>query len=200
MQLVGVEIDLQESWPFGDLARDQRFGKRVLDVPLQRAAQRTRPVERIEALFGEFVLCRFRDLQRDVPFAERLFRVFQQKRDDLRDLLPVQGMEDDDLVDSVDQLRSQMASKLLRDPCLHLLVAHLGFDRGGVGGDRFDQMRADVAGHQDHRILEVHDATLTVGQPSVIKDLQQDIVDIRMRLLDLVEQNDAVRSPTNGFG
>ena len=43
-------------------------------------------------------------------------------------------------------------------------------------------------------------AALTVGQDAVLKDLQQDVEHIRVRLLDLIEQDDRVRMTADLFG
>jgi hypothetical protein len=40
----------------------------------------------------------------------------------------------------------------------------------------------------------------SIGQLPVFKNLQQDVEDIRMRLLDFVEQNDGVGSTLDAFG
>ncbi len=50
------------------------------------------------------------------------------------------------------------------------------------------------------RVAEVHRAPLAVGQPSVLQDLQQHVEHVRVRLLDLVEQDHAVRAPPHGLG
>ena len=44
-----------------------------------------------------------------------------------------------------------------------------------------------------HHVAEVRLAAVVVGQRAVVHDLQQDVEDVRMRLLDLVEQQHAVR-------
>ena len=59
---------------------------------------------------------------------------------------------------------------------------------------------ADVRGHDDDRVLEVDGASLAVGQPAVVEDLQQDVEHVVVRLLDLVEQDDAVRPAPHRFG
>ena len=51
---------------------------------------------------------------------------------------------------------------------------------------------ADVGGHDEHRVLEVHGAALAVGQPAVVEDLEQDVEHVVVGLLDLVEQHDRV--------
>ena len=55
-----------------------------------------------------------------------------------------------------------------------------------------DEAGADVRRHDDDRVLEVHPVAEAVGEVAVLEHLQQDVEDIRMRLLDLVEQHDRV--------
>ena len=79
----------------------------------------------------------------------------------------------DDLIDTVDELRSNGRTQLL-----------------------FRQVR----GHDDERILEVHQPAFVVCQTTVIQHLQQDVEHIRMRFFDFIEQNHRVRFSTNCFG
>src|SRR2546421_232484 len=55
-----------------------------------------------------------------------------------------------------------------------------------------EEARAQVRGHDDDRVLEVDGVAEAVGQLTVLKHLQQNVVNIRVRLLDLVQQNDRV--------
>ena len=59
---------------------------------------------------------------------------------------------------------------------------------------------SQVAGHDDDRVGEVHQPSLSVGQPSVVQDLEQDVEHIRMGLLDLIEQHDRIRTPPDDLG
>ena len=43
-------------------------------------------------------------------------------------------------------------------------------------------------------VPEVHHPALAVGQPAVVENLEQHVEHVRMRLLDLVEQDHAVRA------
>ena len=83
-------------------------------------------------------------------------------------------VELDDLVDPVQELRPEELAQRL-------------------GG-------ADVRGHHDHRVPEVDRAALAVGQPAVVQDLEQHVEDLRVRLLDLVEQDDRVRAAADRLG
>ena len=57
-----------------------------------------------------------------------------------------------------------------------------------------------VGGHDDDHVAEVRLAPVVVGQRTVIHDLQQQVEDFRMRLLDFIEQQYAVRLLGDGLG
>ena len=61
-------------------------------------------------------------------------------------------------------------------------------------------MAADVRRHDDDRITEVDRAALSVGQATVVENLQEDIEHIGVCLFDLVEEDHAVRTAPHGFG
>ena len=58
--------------------------------------------------------------------------------------------------------------------------------------------RAGVRREDQHDVPEVGLAAGVVGERRVVHHLQQDVVDVRMRLFDLVEQHDAVRMRAHG--
>ena len=57
-----------------------------------------------------------------------------------------------------------------------------------------DEVGADVRREQDDRVLEVDAAPLAVLHPSLVEHLEEQLVHIGVRLLDLVEQHHAVRA------
>ena len=61
-------------------------------------------------------------------------------------------------------------------------------------------MRAEVRGHHDHGVLEVDGAALAVGHAAVVEHLQQHVEHVRVRLLDLVEQDHAVGLAAHRLG
>eukprot|EP01136_Pigoraptor_vietnamica_P037821 Opistho-1_new@106316 len=101
-------------------------------------------------------------------------------------------MEHHGLVDAVQELRPevhlQLAPHRLADQ-LRVLPRHL-----------HDEVGAEVAGHHDHGVLEVHRAALSVGQTAVVQHLQQHVEHIRVGLLDLVEQQHAVGLAAHRLG
>ena len=60
--------------------------------------------------------------------------------------------------------------------------------------------RAKVGGHDDHRVLEVNLAALRIGQAAFFQNLQQRVEDIRVSLLDLIEEDDREGTTTDLFG
>ena len=49
-------------------------------------------------------------------------------------------------------------------------------------------------------VAKVDGAALAVGEAPVVQDLQQHVEYVRMRLLDLIEQDDAVRPAPHRLG
>src|SRR6202795_2014759 len=60
--------------------------------------------------------------------------------------------------------------------------------------------RADVRSHDEDGVLEVHRVAQTVGELAVFKHLQQDVENIRVRLLDFVQQHDRVGRALHTLG
>jgi hypothetical protein len=54
-------------------------------------------------------------------------------------------------------------------------------------------LRTGIGGHDQDDVAEVDLLAVVVGQLAVIHDLQQDVEQVRMRLLDFVEQQHAMR-------
>ena len=58
---------------------------------------------------------------------------------------------------------------------------------------------AQVAGHDQDRVLEIHRPALAVGDPAVIQHLQQHIEHIGMRFFHFIEQDDTIGMAPDGF-
>ena len=102
-------------------------------------------------------------------------------------------MEHHQFVQPIDELGTEVLLHDFHHGILHARVVVFA-------GHFLDHLRAQVAGHDDHRVAEIHGAALTVGQATVVEHLQQHVEDIVMGLLDLVEQDHAVRPAAHGFG
>ena len=60
--------------------------------------------------------------------------------------------------------------------------------------------RTGIGGHDQDHVAEIDRLAVMVGQFAVVHHLQQDVVEILMRLLDLVEQQHAMRMLIDGIG
>src|SRR5438445_4959133 len=144
----------------GEPAFEDLFRERVLDALLDRALERPRAVDRIEAGPGELREGAVSNFQSHLELREALLEVAQLDLRDVPDVLLVQGMEHDDLVDAVDELGPELRLHLRQDR---------GLDEAGIVAlHLLDHVRAEVGGHHDHRLLYIHCASLSCGTGSSI--------------------------------
>jgi hypothetical protein len=74
-----------------------------------------------------------------------------------------QGVEHHHLVDAVDEFGAEIGLHFGHDRQLDHLVI--------VTGHALDHLAAQVAGHDNDRVLEVHGAALAIGHAAVVQDL-----------------------------
>ena len=111
-------------------------------------------------------------------------------------------MEYDDVVDPVQELGPEglLEAVINRVPeplFIHVRVLAIGAEAKGLALQR---LGAQIAGHYDHGVAEINGAAVSVGQASVLQDLQQNVEHVRMGLFDLVEEDHAVGPPSHRFG
>ena len=63
-----------------------------------------------------------------------------------------------------------------------------------------EELRAEVRGHDQNRVLEVHGPALAIGQAAIVEHLQQHVEDLRIGLLNLIEQHHGIRAAAYGLG
>ena len=130
--------------------------------------------------------------ERDLALLQELLQPPRLDIDDAAHVLALQSVEQNDLVDPIEEFRTEARTHLR-----HHQVAHL------VGvlavGLRHQILGAEIRGHHDERVAEVDGAALAVGQPAVVEHLQQHVEDVRVGLLDLVEQHDLIGPPPHGL-
>src|SRR6478736_5400330 len=185
---LGVDLDVLAG---REVPEQDPLRQGVLDLALDGAAQRTRTEHGAVALLGEQVLGGLRELHAHVLVLEPLVELGDLEVDDLDDLVAAQVREDDGVVDTVEELGPEVLLELVGDLGLHPLVVRAAVGSGreahvGLG----DVPRAEVGRHDDDGVLEVDHPTLRVGEAAVLEHLQQRVEDLRMGLLDLVEEND----------
>ena len=121
----------------------------------------------------------------------------QLELDDLGHVLPASsGPEDDDVVHPVQELGPEVVAQFAPHPLFDRAPSRPSRPPPGLD----DVLAADVRGHDDHRVPEVHHPALPVGQAAVIENLEQDVEDVGMGLFDLVEQDHAVGPAADRLG
>src|SRR5215218_1957643 len=190
--VVGLDYDLGA---VGNLAAQDHLAHGVFDHALQHALQGARPEGWVVALIGELVQGLVGELDRHVALDELLAEALYLDLDDMAHVLALELVEDDDLVDPVEELGTEDLAQLARDAALHLLVgetALVGAEAQRLG--LVDRLRPDVGGHDENDVLEVHGASLRISELPVLQYLQHDVEDVGVGLLDLVEEDDRVRT------
>ena len=175
------------------------FGQRILDLTLDRATQRARTQNRIEAHVREQLAGRVRQLQAHILRLHTLRQLRNHQVDDARNLRLGQRREHDRVVDTVEELRAEVLLELLRNLRLHTAVVVRRVFRGLEAREDtlVDVASTQVRRHDNDGVLEVHLATLRVRQATLLQDLEQRVEDIRVSLLDLVEEDDRERLATD---
>src|SRR2546429_9656886 len=107
----------------------------------------------------------------------------------LRDVLARKRAENYHVVLPIQELGPERLAQELEYLGLHLLPV--------LGARLEDVLRPNVRSHDQHGVPEVDGATLRVGEPPIVEDLEQYVEDVGVRLLDLVEQHHGVGAPAD---
>ena len=167
---------------------------------LDDAAYRTCPELGVVAFLADPFNCSGRIVKLDAIDLQEAGRAVELDADDLVDLAATQRSEDDGLIDTIEELRTDRLLQKAEYQLTRLVDSSLLTACGDVGEALTDEVGAEVARHDDDRILEVHQTALIIRQTTVIKDLQEDIEDVGVSLLDLVEEDDGVGLAADRFG
>ncbi len=147
---------------------------------------------RVVAPIGEQLFCFRRELELDAAFDEQLLHALELDLDDVADLVAAELVEDDHIVDAVQELGLEVRAQRLVDAALHLAALALAeFD---------DELAPQIRSQDQHGVLEIDGAALAIGEAPIVEDLEQRVEDVRVCLLDLVEENDTVWASPHRFG
>ncbi|EPY19096.1 ATP-dependent Clp protease ATP-binding protein subunit ClpB [Strigomonas culicis] len=176
-----------------DATVEQHDGQLVQQLRLDEALQRSRAVDGAVAVLPEPVEDSDRDLELDALLRQHGLHLLEQQLHDGADVRAREAVEHDDVVEPIDELGRHALAHLL-----HYLRHRLRAG-GALWQLRYD-VRADVGREDDDRVLEVHAAAVAVRQVALVQDLQQDVRHARVRLLELVEEDDLIRPAAHGLG
>ena len=115
-------------------------------------------------------------------------------------------MEDDDFIQPVQEFGTESTLDLGHHLFLHRFItlpASLYLVPGGgktEAGLALNKLHAGITGHDDDTVLEVHGAAVSVRQPAVIQQLEQDVEHVRVCFLNLIEQDNPVGTSPDRLG
>ena len=128
-----------------------------------------------------------------------LFQLAQQLFGDGAEALLFQRAEDDELIQTAHQLRPEPLFRLGNGGFRLLFkgsfTSRPEAQRCALPGE---ESCAEVGGQQDDGIAEIRLAAHGVGQLAVLEHLQEHILNIRVRLFDLVKEHHAVGTAADG--
>src|SRR6202042_3672832 len=103
--------------------------------------------------------------------------------DDPEEILLRERAEEDDVVDPVQELRSEERLQLVAKDVTERLAPLRRLEELRVGVE--DSLRPDVARHHDDCVRKVRRPPAPVGEATVVEHLEKEIEDVDVRLLDL---------------
>ncbi len=177
----------------GQLAKQDLLGQRPLDLVLDKPRHRPRTHLHVVARHRQPATCRVADLQKHTLVLKLRLQFDEELVDDTLDGLGAQTAELDDGIQAVAELRREALADNFHGIGRMVLV-------GKADGRSRSGFSARVGGHDQDHVAEVGLAPVVIGQGPVVHDLQQQVEDFRVGLLDLIEQQHAVRLLGDGFG
>ena len=166
-----------------------------LDMLLYISLQRSCAVYRVVAVVYDILLCCVRQTDRQLLIRDAPVQILDRQIYDIANIVLGQRLEEYDLIQPVQKLRSERAAQVVHD---HL--SRIVLDLSGIIDALEQVLRADVAGHDDDRVLEVHGLAQRVGDTSVVQYLKQYVKYIRVRLLYLIKEHYRVRLSPDCLG
>src|SRR5580692_3715543 len=162
--------------------------ERILHVLQDGALERPRPEGRLVPELDQLVLRRLGERELELPPFQELLEAYQLNVHDPPEILLRERAEEDDVVDSVQELRTKEVLELLAEDVAQGLAPFGGLEEPRFGLE--DALGADVAGHDDDRVREIGGPAAPVGEAPVVEDLEEQVEDVHVGLLDFIEEKD----------
>ena len=168
--------------------RQDQAGCQGLNILLQISLKRSRAVYRVVTVVHDKLLCGVGEFNDKLLIRKTSVDIGNKQIDDISDVVLRERLEEDRLIKTVQELRTEVCAQVVHNLglCLRLDITVLVDAVKQVLG-------TDVGCQDDDRVLEVHGLAHGIRDTSVIENLKQDIEYIRVRFLDLIEEDNAVR-------
>ena len=179
--------------PVGQFAEQQFLGQRLLDLVLNQTAHRARSVEAIVALVRQPVARILVELDVDILFRQLEFELENELVDHAGHRVLAEIGEGHDRIETVAEFGREHALHRFLARILLGYVAEADAAACHVGGP-------GIGGHDQDDIAEIDRLAVMIGQAAIIHHLQQDVEEVRMGLLDLIQQQHAMRILVDRIG
>ena len=107
-------------------------------------------------------------------------------------LFLAQWLEDHHFVDAVEEFGAEGLAQAFHEAVTLRLFDGIFAGAKPAGHGTAQHIGAYIGGHDPDGVLRIHGVALGVGQAARIKDLQEEVEDLRMGFFNLVEQHHAV--------
>mmetsp|Transcript_40637 Transcript_40637/g.96547 ORF Transcript_40637/g.96547 Transcript_40637/m.96547 type:complete len:439 (+) Transcript_40637:40-1356(+) len=181
-----------------EVAAEESLGKGRLQLPLHGALHRPRPVGRVVAAGRDEINGGFVEVEPHLLCRKALPDALGLQPNDPLDLFHVERVKEKELVYPVNELGPEARPHSRHDTLPGRLL--VGLNPGKTVEHLEHAPASQVAGQNEHRVLEADDPALTVGDAPIIEDLEHDIEDVAVGLLHLIKQDDAVGPPADVLG
>ena len=156
-------------------------------MPLNVSLERTGTEQRIGTVFDDGGFCTFGNAEIQAVCLQTLCKVRNKQVNNAVHIRIRKGVEEHDFIQPVDKFGTEFCAQ-------QLVQQLLGFGRypAVLCHAAQDQIAADVARQNDDRILKVNGAALSVRNSAVVKHLEQNVQNVRMRLFNFIKQNEPI--------
>src|ERR1700723_3075051 len=182
------------------LFRRQQTRQRINHVPLDRALQVPRAIFHVRAFFQQKVPRRLRYAEQESSLCRLQHALLHHPQLDFQNLFQLcrtQRMEHHGLVNAVHEFRREFPLGGFRSSLLYFLVEpYLGLralqrrKSQPAGHQLGDFHAAQVRGHENHRLRQIHSPVVAQRQSSLVQNPQQQLPQGIRSLLDLVKQQE----------
>ena len=178
----------------------ENLGEGVFEIGLHSSFDGSSAVFGVEAFFDELSDHFGCDAEVMALGLESLLEEGYLDAHDLTDGVSAEGIEGNDIIDTIDELRRELLLQGFDEHAVGLFLTHLGSGEADAGAELLKLAGTDVGGEDDDGVPEIDGMSLPVGESSFVQHLEQDVEDIGMRFLDLIEEDDGVGFASHGFG
>ena len=132
---------------------------------------------------------------------EPRLKLLELKRENALHVLLLKLLEDNRLVEAVEEFWTERALRLAKELLLEDVKARFGrILRKAERVSFARKVEAEVRRADDDRVTKVDDAALSVGEAPLVQNLEKHVAHVSVRLLELVEEDDRVRTPPHLLG